>query len=395
VADEDKLDLSPKTAGTRTEDSLLAERVARELDPDRYAWVAGLGWLHNTGAVWEEASNEALVEAVRLLLKAIVIEEVGAGATPRQLGDLARLLGSGKIRAVAGLVRGILECRADEFDTAKDRLNTPTGIVDLRTGDLLPHGPEFRFTKVTSAKYRPGAHSKDWMAALEAVPADVREYLQIRLGQALIGYPSADDKLLVLQGGGENGKSTLLDAVRAALGSFAGIVPDRVLTASPGDHPTELTMFRGLRLAILEELPEGARFSIKRLKDSVGSTTMTARKIAKDNITWETTHSLFVTSNYYPRISETDNGTWRRLELLRFPYTFRAPELSSGRRTIDAATRNSVPGCVALRTRRCSPGWSKEPAAGTKPIATCRRRQSAFNGIPWHGASRPTSSLPS
>jgi putative DNA primase/helicase len=39
------------------------------------------------------------------------------------------------------------------------------------------------------------------------------------------------------------------------------------------------------------------------LKDTVGQPVMTARLIRQDNVTWECTHSLFVTTNYRPRRS--------------------------------------------------------------------------------------------
>lgn len=324
--DDAKLDLTPFWRMPDLNDGPLAEHVADELDGS-YAWVAGLGWLCNNGKVWNDASEPAVVEDVRLVLRQMIADAIAAGATSVQINAMSRLLGAGKIRAVAGLVKGILELPLDAFDTALDHLNTPSGVVNLRTGKLLPHSDKFRFTKITGAAYDPDAVSDDWNAALLALPEDVVRYFQLRLGQALTGHTPPDDKLIIAQGAGENGKSVQFDAIRAAVGGFAGLIPERVLMANPGDHPTEMTMLRGLRLAVLEELPEGARFNIKRLKDTVGTSTMTARKIAKDNITWESTHSLFVTTNYRPRINETDNGTWRRLELIRFPYTFRRPGL--------------------------------------------------------------------
>lgn len=307
------------------EDGPLAEYVAAQLAPD-YVKAAGLGWLRNNGTFWEEVTDDSVVEATRLVLKRLAVGEIGdVPMNARQVKELSILFRSGKIRAVSGLLRGMLEVSAADFDTADDYLNTPSGIVDLRTRELLPHGPAFKFTKITGASFVPDAKSADWDKALRALPDDVRSFMQLRLGQALTGHPTQDDKLVILKGGGENGKSTVLDAIQKAVGSFAGVVPDRLLLANPGDHPTELTTLRGLRMAFLEELPEGARFSIKRLKDVVGTATITARKIAKDNITWVATHSLFITTNYTPKINETDHGTWRRLLMVKFPFTFRPP----------------------------------------------------------------------
>jgi phage/plasmid-associated DNA primase len=42
-------------------------------------------------------------------------------------------------------------------------------------------------------------------------------------------------------------------------------------------------------------------------------------------VTFDATHSFFLSTNYRPIVEETDHGTWRRLALVRFPYTFRKP----------------------------------------------------------------------
>lgn len=308
----------------RLEDGPLAEMVAKTLD-GAYARVPGLGWLVFTGKVWEETPEDNVVEAVRKLLRDFAAREIANGCSPMRAQQLSRVLSAGKIRSVAGLLRGVLEVPAREFDAHPDLLNVANGVVDLRTGELGPHDSSFRFTKITKADYHPGARSRYWTKALSALPRGVRPWMQARLGQGLTGYPPSDDILAVSKGAGANGKSTLFDGVRFACGSFAGIVPDRLLLANAGDHPTELTTLRGLRLAFLEELPEGARFSIKRLKDIVGTESITARKIRENNMTWTATHALFITTNYSPRVAESDHGTWRRLALVRFPYTFRKP----------------------------------------------------------------------
>ena len=42
----------------------------------------------------------------------------------------------------------------------------------------------------------------------------------------------------------------------------------------------------------------------------------------EDSATFLVTYSLFITSNYSPKIVETDHGTWRRLVCVGFPYIF-------------------------------------------------------------------------
>ncbi len=323
------------------DDSLLAEFVAAKLEGE-YCWASGLGWLHYDGRRWREVSDATLVEATRRILKDQYHYEIEVETDRKRMAQFATLLAAGKIRSVVGLVRGIVERDPADFDQRNDLLNVGNGVVELPTGRLLPHDPSYLLTKITEVPYRPGAKSPDWLKALSALTAEVAAWMQVRFGQGATGYPTSDDLLPILQGGGANGKSTVIDAITGALGEHAVIVPEKLLTASSHDHPTELTTLMGARLAIIEELPEGARFSVKRLKDVLGTAKITARKIQRDNVTWKTTHSLFVTTNYRPRVDETDHGTWRRLSLVRFPFTFKRGAVA------DERTR---PGDPALRER--------------------------------------------
>jgi putative DNA primase/helicase len=59
-----------------------------------------------------------------------------------------------------------------------------------------------------------------------------------------------------------------------------------------------------------------------RLKKTVGTPQMKGHHLYQSEMTWDATHSLFVTSNYRPQVAETDTGTWRRLALVTFPYRY-------------------------------------------------------------------------
>jgi putative DNA primase/helicase len=202
-------------------------------------------------------------------------------------------------------------------------LNAPNGVVDLQTGELLPHDPALKMTKIAGADYIPGFTHPDWERALEAIPEDVRLWHQERLGQAVTGYMTPDDLLVVCHGGGENGKSTVNEATGRAAGSYFLMASDRLLLASPDQHPTELMDLLGVRYAVAEETPEARRLAVNRLKKTIGTPRITARKVHKDSVTFDATHSFFLSTNYRPMIEETDHGTWRRLALVSFPYTFR------------------------------------------------------------------------
>jgi putative DNA primase/helicase len=327
VKRDEKQDTSAaKEGGGGLSDAVLADRVADDVLAGQFCWSEGLGWLQWDGKRWAFVPEAAPVEAIRRYFiqwhgKAAIRES----SSVTLLKALSGLLSRTKIANVLALTKGIVLKDAADFDSHHDLLNVGNGVVDLTTGTLGKHDPELLMTKLTPVNFRAGAVHQDWQAALAALPPSVADWMQVRVGQSASGHMTPDDLLVVNQGGGANGKTTIFGGVRCALGDHAVIVPERVLLTNPGDHPTELMTLLGARLALMEETPEARHLSVKRLKDTVGTQTMSARLIRGNNVTWPATHSLMLTTNYAPRIDETDHGTWRRLALVRFPYTFVDP----------------------------------------------------------------------
>lgn len=330
-------------------DAHLTQVVHGELLEGRYLWARGHGWRVWDGMRWRDTSDEAVVEAVRLWAVKFVENKVanpyiGAVRETRQL--LIGLLSKYRLTAIVALARGLCEVDAAAFDVHPDLLNTPSGVVDLTTGELLAHDPLLRMTKIAAVPYVPDADHPDWRAALTALPSEVADWLQVRFGQAITGHMTPDDVLLILRGGGQNAKSTLLNAVKECLGDYGIFVSDRVLLSDPGTHPTELMDFRGARFAMAEELPDEARLNVKRLKDTIGTPTMKARRMRQDPVEFPSTHGFFVSTNPLPLVTETDHGTWRRLALVEFPYTYRGPgesvDESRGERRGDPGLRDRL-----------------------------------------------------
>lgn len=320
----------PAEAGARVlEDGPLAVELADAMS-DHWAWTKGRGLMHWTGRVWSEAEPHVLVEEVRSRLDDIEVDEHEAAVRRgdnKGIDKARTLLSRNRARAVSDLVIGRLALGDKRFDANPNLLNVQNGVVDLRTSTLLPHDPKLYLTKIAAAKYDPKADMALWSKALTALPPKVAAWLKVRFGQAATGYTPDDDKLLLFQANGENGKTTIFAAIREVLGDtleggYAVTVPDRLLTADPGDHPTTLMMLMGARLAVFEELPEGRNLNVKRLKDTVGTTSITARRMRQDDVTFKATHALMGDTNYQAIVAETDHGTWRRLALVRFPYTF-------------------------------------------------------------------------
>ena len=178
-------------------------------------------------------------------------------AETERLKRISGLLSTSRIRAITYVTK-LCKTTEEAFDAHPDLFNVRNGVVDLRDGTLRRlHDPALLLTKVTMVDYVPGATHRDWQRALTALRADAVDWLQIRMGQGLTGYPPPDDVLVVAKGSGANGKTTVFDGVREAVGpDYAVTLPERVLLARTGDHPTEMMVLRGARLGLMEEFPE-------------------------------------------------------------------------------------------------------------------------------------------
>lgn len=321
-------------------DAEMADLVALRVRPTA-VWSSGYGWMGRRGPVWEPRADAWGLGLVSETLRDIAYERAeqfrrtGVGDPAK----LNKLLSTSKANTVTSLVRSRIEVRAEDFDTQPERLNCPNGVVNLRTGEVYPHTPNDLYMKVTAAEYHPGAVSEVWGRVLEALEPDVADWMQMRFGQAITGYTPADDKLLCLIGGGSNGKSTLLAGIEAAAGDYVREVSPKVITASSSEHTTSMTTLQGLRIALLEELPEGRHLNVARMKAVVGTNHITARRIAQNDITFPATHALFITSNYIPEVAENDHGTWRRLVRVPFPYKYVETPMEPGDRPLDLDVR--------------------------------------------------------
>jgi putative DNA primase/helicase len=224
------------------------------------------------------------------------------------------------------------------FDANPDILNTPDGVFCLKTGQML----ELDFTRDDHLCLKQTLCSPDFSMptpywdqfllmitrvlnpqdeGIQPMPdgdPEIIEFLQVFFGYALTGHTS-DHKFAFLYGTGGNGKSTLLEVMRALFGLYATKVNSEVFTRAKKDnHPTAMTAFHGARFAYCSEFDEDDSFDSARIKELTGGDSITARRMHKDYYTFLPTHTLAIASNWRPRLDTVDDAIKRRVMLVPF-----------------------------------------------------------------------------
>jgi putative DNA primase/helicase len=152
-------------------------------------------------------------------------------------------------------------------------------------------------------------------------------FMQRLFGSALFGRV-IEHVLPILTGPGRNGKGTLLEALKYALGPLAGPVPSELLlrqrdSKNPDAPSASLMALRGKRIVWASETERGRHFSTQRVKWLCGGDTIVGRDpFGRRQVEFSPTHSIFLLTNDKPRADASDFAFWSRVLLIPFRFTF-------------------------------------------------------------------------
>lgn len=268
------------------------------------------------------------------------------------------LTSAAKHRAVLAMVevRGpaLLSAPWDSFDPDPTLLNCPNGVVNLRTGALLPHDPQYRMTMVTRAEYRPTTKAPTFLRMLEEAQPDpaVRGYLQRRSGYALLGE-QLEHRFFIDHGeAGRNGKGVLHTSLTKALGGYATVLGAEKLMVQANDpHPEWLVRLRGKRYAWIDEAREQRSFDTARVKMLTGGSPRECRELYGSTISYDPADMMVLSTNRLPKWDGGDSAMGSRLSVLKWTVTFAGREDNTLRgeilgKELEGVLAWAVEGCV-------------------------------------------------
>lgn len=287
-------------------------------------------WLHWDGTRWHRQSAGGGIAREFAKSIARTYPDDGGWATHKK-----RSLSNSGVSACLALTETDyrISVDIDALDARPWELNTPGGIIDLRTGQLRPADPRSLHTRSTLVAPDFDADSSAWTQFLITTfqgDLELIGFIQRLMGYACVG--SVREAILpVFYGQGANGKTVLLETVQAVLGDYATVAPQKFLVQGPSQHATEIAALAGARLVIASETNEGERFDEAKVKLLTGGDRIKARFMRQDEFTFTPSHLLVMMTNHRPEVGSGGTSFWRRVREVPFshivPEDQRDPEL--------------------------------------------------------------------
>lgn len=317
-------DEPPETGGPiQYSDAAVANMLMR-MHGDKLRYCPERGrWLAWDGKKWNDDNSRRVTFLAgalcqRLSHKALLTIHDAKKAE----GVATRLASTGTKRSVADYCTDQPEMQVsiDSLDADPYLLNTPGGIVDLRTGDLGPHDPQQFMTRSTAVTPEIGAMPL-WERFLDEATAgdkDMQLYLQRLIGYALTGLKT-EHNLAFLYGPGGNGKGVFLNTITAIFDSYAKPASMDTFTAAKFErHPADMAGLAGARLVTAQETQEGRRWDEQKVKTLTSSDRVQARFMRENFFEFTPNFKLVFAGNHKPEIRNLDDAMRRRFHLVPF-----------------------------------------------------------------------------
>jgi len=211
--------------------------------------------------------------------------------------------------------------RVEDLDRRHDLLAVKNGVINLRTGELMPHDPLLLLTKRIDLDYSPDAPADRWVQFLGEVMQDDQsmvDYIQRLVGYSITGETS-EQCFSVLWGTGSNGKSMFTGTLSSVFNQISETTSFSTFEQkASGGIPNDLAALRAARLVFASEGESDAPMAESLLKRVTGSDPISARFLRREFFTFRPMFQLFLASNSKPSFKGADEGLWRRVKLIPF-----------------------------------------------------------------------------
>ncbi|MFC1903728.1 phage/plasmid primase, P4 family [Chloroflexota bacterium] len=322
-------------------------------------------WLVWNGKVWEWDMGSKITAFAKLAVRNIYSEAANESDKEKRskLVDHAKSSESDhRIKAMISMARSEpgIPVHLEDLDKDLWLLNIKNGTIDLKTGLRKSHDPLDLITKIVPVDYDPKAHSKVWEKFLACIftNKDLNEFVQRSAGYSITGDQS-EQAFFFCHGGGWNGKSTLLGAIRNVLGPYSYEVEPSVFMVNKNQSgPNEaIASLYGKRFVCSTEIEDGQRLSITLIKRMTGGEELRCERKYEHGFSFKPNYKLWLSGNHEPTISDTTNSIWNRVKKIPFTSTISSEDRIKG--FADILSRDHGKAILAWLVKGCLE-WQKQ-----------------------------------
>lgn len=301
---------------------------------EKHKYVADVGeWMHFDGRVWVADHAEKYRETVKNMH--LPIKKVQATLDPifqKALDKLIREVQTDKgVRQIAAMARSCHNININKNDidsrATAHLFNCASGLINLITGKVMPHGPAHLIAKQSPYKVdmdRDPQWFIQFLHELMAGNSEIVRYMQFFFGYCLSG-DTRFQRFILMTGAAGSGKSQLLDILSNVLGDYNGTLSaDSLYRAGAQRSPgvdSDLASTMGARLVVAHELAENIKLDEQVIKALTGGDPVKVKFMRQDRFPLQTNAKLIFTANERPFISD-DRGIARRLMEIKFEKAF-------------------------------------------------------------------------
>ncbi len=302
---------------------------------DRLAFVPEWGWLYYNGKCWEldGADHKAQGLVVRTLK---MRRHLGVEKEVENLVK-ATAASNGNVQNTKALLERLVLASTGSFDNDPDLLNCNNGVVDLRTGELVPHDSlKYRFTYCLPIDYRPDANSDEWQIFLGQVTGvrdefgiyhietELIDWLQEAVGYSLTGH-TREGCLFYLYGPTRAGKGVFTQTIQRVLGKpLAAGIDFNLLVQQRGEDSQNFALapLKPCRILVGSEPGKYERFNEARMKMLTGEDTVRCSFKRRDHFEYDPQFKIWLSSNWPFNADVADTAAWGRARIIKFPNSF-------------------------------------------------------------------------
>lgn len=281
-------------------------------------YIENLGFCRYQGGAYEMMTEEDV--------KVMVLREMTKDG-------LLKYKTTGQVKNILDRLMAVEGCRipTSSVDADPDLIVVQNGIVDIRTGKLSPHTPDYISQNKLPVSFHPdGSVEKmapNWLRFLSRITKE--DPGKIRLLQQMTGYilttHTKYQKAFILYGTGANGKSTFVETIQHMLGpkNFSTLTFDNI------HRQFGIADLYAKRLNIIEEISNNY-FESDMFKKLVSGSVITADRKFREPLSFQPYAKFVFAVNSIPKIRDTSFGLYRRLIIVPFSSVITDPDPGFG-----------------------------------------------------------------